>query len=84
MANKKSCLSCKHCKEERGEFSTLLARWCALNYYPLQAGGLGGCKAHLTKHAPDVVESAASSGIVTASEVSASEAESTPATMQVM
>jgi hypothetical protein len=58
MANNKSCLSCTHCKDERGEFSTLLSRWCALNYYPLQAGGLGGCRAHLTKHAPDAVESA--------------------------
>jgi len=37
-----------------------------------------------TKHAPDVVESAASVGIFPASEVSASEAESTPATTQVM
>ncbi len=37
-----------------------------------------------TKHAPDVVESAASSGISPASEVSASEAESNPATTQVM
>ena len=40
--------------------------------------------AHLTKHAPDVVESAASSEIPNASEVSASEADSTPATTQVM
>ena len=47
MANNKSCLSCKHCKDERGEFGTVLARWCALSYYPLQAGGIGGCKAHL-------------------------------------
>ena len=84
MANNKSCLSCNHCKEERGEFGITLARWCALNYYPLQAGGIGGCKAHLTKHAPDVVESAASVSISPASEVSASEAESTPATTQVM
>ena len=38
----------------------------------------------LTKHAPDVVESAASVSISTASEVSASEADSTPATTQVM
>lgn len=37
-----------------------------------------------TKHAHDVVESAASSDISTASEVSASEAESKPATTQVM
>ncbi len=37
-----------------------------------------------TKHAPDVVESAASISISTASEVSAPEAESTPATTQVM
>ena len=37
-----------------------------------------------TKHAPDVVESAASSEISTASEVSASEADSSPATTQVM
>ena len=41
-------------------------------------------EAHLTKHAPDVVESEASSEISTASEVSASEADSTPATTQVM
>ena len=54
MANNKSCLSCKHCKDERGEFSTVLARWCALSYYPLQAGGIGGCKAHLTKRAADL------------------------------
>jgi hypothetical protein len=40
--------------------------------------------AHLTKHAPDAVESAASVGIFPASEVSASEAGSTPATTQVM
>ena len=38
----------------------------------------------LTKHAPDVVESAASSDIPATSEVSASEAESKPATTQVM
>ena len=37
-----------------------------------------------TKHAPDVVESAASVSISHASEVSASEAESTPSTTQVM
>lgn len=37
-----------------------------------------------TKHAPDVVESAASVGISPTSEVSASEAESNPATTQVM
>ena len=37
-----------------------------------------------TKHAPDVVESAASVSIPPASEVSASEADSTPATTQVM
>jgi len=37
-----------------------------------------------TKHAPDVVESAASSEISTTSEVSASEADSSPATTQVM
>ena len=37
-----------------------------------------------TKHAPDVVESAASVSISAASEVSASEADSTPATTQVM
>ena len=37
-----------------------------------------------TKHAPDVVESAASVSISPASEVSASEAESKPATTQVM
>jgi len=37
-----------------------------------------------TKHAPDVVESAASSDISHASEVSASKAGSTPATTQVM
>ena len=37
-----------------------------------------------TKHAPDVVESAASSDISPASEVSALEAGSTPATTQVM
>ena len=49
------------------------------------------CKQHarkhernLTKHAPDVVESAASVSTSPASEVSASEAESTPATTQVM
>ncbi len=49
------------------------------------------CKQHarmqerkLTKHAPDVVESAASVSISTTSEVSASEADSTPATTQVM
>lgn len=39
---------------------------------------------HLTKHAPDVVESAASVSISLTSEVSASEADSTPATTQVM
>jgi hypothetical protein len=38
----------------------------------------------LTKHAPDVVDSAASVSISIASEVSASEADSTPATTQVM
>lgn len=43
------CLSCKNYKEERGEFGTLLARWCALNYYPMQVGRVGGCKAHITK-----------------------------------
>ncbi len=37
-----------------------------------------------TKHAPDVVESAASVSISTTSEVSASEADSSPATTQVM
>jgi len=37
-----------------------------------------------TKHAPDVVESAASVSIFPTSEVSASEAESQPATTQVM
>jgi len=37
-----------------------------------------------TKHAPDVVDSAASVSISPASEVSASEADSTPATTQVM
>jgi hypothetical protein len=37
-----------------------------------------------TKHAPDVVESAASVSILPASEVSASEADSTPSTTQVM
>ena len=37
-----------------------------------------------TKHAPDVVESAASVSIFPASEVPASEADSTPATTQVM
>lgn len=41
-------------------------------------------RAHLTKHAPEVVESAASISIPTASEVSASEADSSPATTQVM
>ena len=41
-------------------------------------------EAHLTKHAPDVVEFAASVSIHHASEVSASEADSTPATTQVM
>ena len=40
--------------------------------------------AHLTKHAPDVVESAASTSSFQPSEVSASEAESTPATTRVM
>ena len=50
----------------------------------------GGCGRTLclfrrpTKHAPDVVESAASVSISHASEVSASEAESNPATTQVM
>lgn len=44
----------------------------------------GVARSHLTKHAPDVVESAASSNILPASEVSASEAESKPATTQVM
>jgi len=39
---------------------------------------------HPTKHAPDVVDSAASVSIPPASEVSASEADSTPATTQVM
>lgn len=39
---------------------------------------------HLTKHAPDVVDSVASVSISPASEVSASEADSTPATTQVM
>lgn len=39
---------------------------------------------HLTKHAPDVVESAASVSIFPASEVSASQGESTSATTQVM
>ena len=43
-----------------------------------------GFGSRLTKHAPDVVESAASVSISPASEVSASEAESTPATTQVM
>lgn len=38
----------------------------------------------LTKHAPDVVDSAASVSISIASEVSASEVDSTPATTQVM
>jgi len=49
------------------------------------------CKQHarmqerkLTKHAQDVVESTASVSISPASEVSASEADSTPATTQVM
>ena len=42
------------------------------------------CGRSLTKHAPDVVESAASSEISPASEVPASEAESKPATTQVM
>ena len=49
------------------------------------------CKQHarmqerkLTKHAPDVVESATSVSIFPTSEVSASEAESKPATTQVM
>ncbi len=37
-----------------------------------------------TKHAPDVVDSAASVSIFPASEASASEADSTPATTQVM
>ena len=50
----------------------------------------GGCGRTLclwprpTKHAPDAVDSAASSDISTTSEVSASEADSTPATTQVM
>lgn len=44
----------------------------------------GMARAHLTKHAPDVVESVASVSISTASEVSASEADSSPATTQVM
>lgn len=39
---------------------------------------------HLTQRAPDVVESAASVSIFPASEVSASESDSTPATTQVM
>ena len=44
---------------------------------------LSGYLAAQQKHAPDVVESAASVSISPASEVSASEAESTPATTQV-
>ena len=48
----------------------------AINTCPLEA--------QLTKHAPDVVESSASSDILPASEVPASEAESTPATTQAM
>jgi hypothetical protein len=39
---------------------------------------------HLTKHAPDVGDSAASSDIFLASEVSALQGESTPAPTQVM
>ena len=42
------------------------------------------CSAHLTKHAPDVVESASSVSISIASEISASEADSSTATTQVM
>lgn len=42
------------------------------------------CGRSLTKHAPDVVDSAASVSISPASEVSASEADSTPVTTQVM
>lgn len=41
-------------------------------------------EAQLTKHAPDVVESAASSELVQAESESTSEADTTPATTQVM
>jgi hypothetical protein len=80
MANDKSCLTCVFCKEERGEFSMLLARWCSMNYYPLQAGGIGGCKAHLTKRVPDAGDSAASTSILQAPALSASEELPTPPT----
>lgn len=52
----------------------LSLKWCSLAYP----------KRNLTSHAPDVVESAASSEILPASEVSASEADSNTATTQVM
>ena len=45
---------------------------------------LSYAETRLTKHAPDVVDSAASVSISPASEVSTSQAESTPATTQVM
>jgi hypothetical protein len=41
-------------------------------------------EAHLTKHAPDVVESEASSELVQSQAESTSEADTTPATTQVM
>ena len=46
--------------------------------------GVSAYEIRPTKHAPDVVESAASVSISPASEVSAPEAVSTPATTQVM
>ena len=52
-------------------------RWCPKCGFDLQ-------RPRPTKHAPDVVESAASSDISPASEVSASDGDSNPATTQVM
>ncbi len=68
-----------------GVFDNFIEHQC----YRKRGHGLSGlyCKQHaarLTKHAPDVVESATSSDILPASEVSASKADSTPATTQVM
>ena len=90
MANKFKGLKCPKCGKKGlsyaphphaygwKNYDKVACRYCEARFPASQI------EAHLTKHAPDVVESAASSEILPASEVSASEADSNTATTQVM
>ena len=72
---------CPQCGKPAKDWGTLI--WCREGEH-LTAQVSYELEVCPTKHAPDVVESAASSEISPASEVPASEAESKPATTQVM